>query len=74
MNGEHCWIGCRKFTREDIVKYLELARTQSFDGTTLRLRKHWHTEFPSIQGPWTPFTFRDPKLNVTEFPDVIFIY
>ncbi|XP_011496773.1 PREDICTED: 39S ribosomal protein L43, mitochondrial [Ceratosolen solmsi marchali] len=69
LNGQTHWICCRKFSREDIIKYMELVRTQSFDGSTLRLRKFWHTEFPSIQGPWTPFTFRDPKLNITEFPN-----
>jgi large subunit ribosomal protein L43 len=53
---------------------MELVRTQSFDGSSLRLRKFWHTEFPSIQGPWTPFTFRDPKLNITEWPNVSLLY
>lgn len=49
---------------------MELLRTQSFNGETLRLRKHWHTEFPSIQGPWSPFTFKNPKDNITVFPNV----
>jgi len=70
LSGDIHWIPCRKFSREEVVKYMELVRTQSKDGTTLRLRKYWHTEFPSIQGPWTPFTFKDPKLNITEFPNV----
>lgn len=29
----------------------------------------WHTDYPSIQGPWSPITFRDPKLNLASFPD-----
>lgn len=29
----------------------------------------WYTDHPSIQGPWTPFTFRDPKLNLAEYPN-----
>lgn len=53
---------------------MELVRTESSDGSKLRLRKLWHTEFPSIQGPWTPFTFRNPKLNITEFPSVSFSF
>ncbi|XP_001605426.1 39S ribosomal protein L43, mitochondrial [Nasonia vitripennis] len=69
LNGETHWIPCQKFSREDVVKYMELVRTQSYNGSSLRLRKFWHTEFPSIQGPWTPFTNRDPKLNITEFPN-----
>ncbi|KAL7297949.1 39S ribosomal protein L43, mitochondrial [Trichogramma pretiosum] len=69
LNGETHWISCRQFTRECVVKHMELVRTQSRDGSAMRLRKLWHTEFPSIQGPWTPFTFRDPKLNITELPN-----
>lgn len=58
------------YSREDIVKWMELLRTQFHDGTKLRLRKLWHTEFPSIQGPWTPFTFKDPSHNLVQFPNV----
>lgn len=45
-------------------------RTQAQDGSAMRLRKMWHTEFPSIQGPWSPFTFMNPINNITKFPDV----
>ncbi|KAJ8682471.1 hypothetical protein QAD02_018263 [Eretmocerus hayati] len=69
LNGETHWISCRKFTREEVVKYMELVRTQSHNGSKVKLTQFWHTDFPSIQGPWTPFTFRDPKLNLAEFPN-----
>lgn len=49
---------------------MELLKTQARDGTAKRLRRLWHTDFPSIQGPWTPFTFKDPSLNLAEYPDV----
>lgn len=62
------------YSRNDIVKWMELLRTQIHDSPSVRLRKLWHTEFPSIQGPWTPFTFRDPKLNVAKFPNVSLFY
>lgn len=29
----------------------------------------WHTECPSVQGVWSPFTNMDPALNVTQFPN-----
>lgn len=29
----------------------------------------WHTEVPSIQGPWTPFTLKNPETNLVVFPD-----
>ena len=35
----------------------------------MRLRKEWHTYNPSIQGVWTPFTNKDTRLNVTQFPN-----
>ncbi|XP_054016677.1 39S ribosomal protein L43, mitochondrial [Hylaeus anthracinus] len=69
LNGESHWMCVANYTREDIVQYMELLRTQYHDGTSLRLIKLWRTDFPSIQGPWTPFTFKDPSLNLAKFPD-----
>ncbi|KAK2586598.1 hypothetical protein KPH14_011472 [Odynerus spinipes] len=69
LNGERQWMNVSNYSREDIVKWMELLRTQFHDGTQLRLRKFWHTEYPSIQGTWTPFTFRDPSHNLTKFPN-----
>lgn len=74
MNGDRQWIDVANYSREDVVKWMELLRTQFHDGPSLRLRKLWHTEFPSIQGPWTPFTFRNPMLNLAQFPNVIMLY
>lgn len=69
LNGEKQWMNVSNYSREDIVKWMELLRTQFHDGTKLRLRKLWHTEFPSIQGPWTPLTFKDPSYNLVQFPN-----
>lgn len=69
LNGEKQWMCVSNYDREDIVKWMELLRTQFHDGTKLRLRKYWHTEYPSIQGPWTPITFRNPSENLIEFPN-----
>lgn len=71
MNSDRQWLEVANYSREDVVKWMELLRTQFHDGPSLRLRKLWHTEFPSIQGPWTPFLFRNPMLNLTQFPDVM---
>jgi len=62
------------YTRNDVVKWMELLRTQIHDSASVRLRKLWHTEVPSIQGPWTPFTFREPEVNLTQFPNVIIFF
>lgn len=45
-----------------------MLRGQNGDSSALRLRKMWHTDKPSIQGPWTPFTHRNPELNLVVFP------
>lgn len=50
-------------------KWLNLLRTQAGNNDNIRLRKLWHTDHPSIQGPWTPYTFREPALNLVDFPN-----
>lgn len=69
VNGDKQIIECRNFTKEDITKWLNLLTTQAGNSDNTRLRKLWHTDFPSIQGPWTPFTFKDPSLNLATFPN-----
>lgn len=62
-------IFCKDYTKEEVGKWIELLRTQSGEKTNVRYRKLWHTDNPSIQGPWTPFTFREPSINLTKFPN-----
>lgn len=69
LNGEKQWIGCRNFSRDEVCKWLELVRTQTKDTSDLRMRKMWHTEFPSIQGPWTPFFHWNKEQNIMELPN-----
>lgn len=69
MNGDKEIVPCGNVTREEILKWLELLRTQSGNSKNFRLRKLWHTDSPSLQGPWTPFTFRNPALNLSQFPN-----
>ncbi|XP_023014744.1 mitochondrial ribosomal protein L43 [Leptinotarsa decemlineata] len=69
LNGDQQWLSCRNFTREEIMKWLNLFKTQQKNHTGTRIRKLFHTDHPSIQGPWTPFTFRNPALNLAVFPN-----
>lgn len=48
---------------------MEVLRTQQGDIAGARLKKYQYTDYPSVQGPWTPFTFKDPELNVATLPD-----
>jgi len=52
----------------DICKWVEHARTKS-GVQIMRLRKKWHTDNPSIQGPWNPMVNKDSSLNLRIFPD-----
>lgn len=48
---------------------MELMRTQSSETGVMRYRKMWHTDIPSIQGPWTPWEIKSPQQNLIVYPD-----
>ncbi|VVD03887.1 unnamed protein product [Leptidea sinapis] len=72
LNGSRVWMNFNQKTHSEILKWIENLRTQQDDVAATRLRKYQYTDHPSIQGPWTPFTFKDPELNVAELPNVKF--
>lgn len=59
----------RDSSGDEISKWVELLKNQNGNSSAVRYRKMFHTEVPSIQGPWTPFTHRNPEFNVATFPD-----
>lgn len=69
MNGERHWLNCRNQDEELVIKWIDLMRTQNQNSSEMRLRKLWHTDIPSIQGPWSPYTHKNPELNLVVFPD-----
>ncbi|CAH2062456.1 unnamed protein product, partial [Iphiclides podalirius] len=69
LNGDRVWMNMHNKTHSEITKWIEVLRTQQGDVASTRLRKNQYTDHPSIQGPWTPFTFKDPRLNIAELPD-----
>ena len=56
-------------TPSEICQWVEHLRCRS-GVDIVRTIKSYHTDSPSIQGIWSPFTNKDPKLNVTEFPSL----
>lgn len=67
LNGEREVISCHNFSSQEMIKWLNLYTTRS--GIPLkRYLKMWHTDCPSIQGVWSPFTNLDPALNTAQFP------
>ncbi|XP_045781535.1 39S ribosomal protein L43, mitochondrial [Maniola jurtina] len=69
LNGDKVWMSMHSKTHSEITKWIEVLRTQQGDISGARLRKYQYTDHPSIQGPWTPFTFKDPELNLAQLPD-----
>lgn len=69
VNGDREWHSCRNLGEEEITQWINLMKTQNGSSSSLRLRKMWHTDVPSIQGPWTPFTLKNPANNLVVFPD-----
>lgn len=68
VNGDREWLSCRNSTQAEITKWIELLKTQNGSSSSLRLRKMWHTDVPSIQGPWTPFLLRSPDAHSQAYP------
>ncbi|XP_013195716.2 large ribosomal subunit protein mL43 [Amyelois transitella] len=68
LNGDRVWMSMHNKTHSEITKWIETLRTQQGDISATRLRKYQYTDHPSIQGPWTPWTFKKPELNTAEFP------
>lgn len=69
VNGEDEYIGVSKMPRDEIVKWLDYLRKRP-GIPEMKYLKMWHTDTPSIQGVWSPFTHRNPALNLVEFPQV----
>ena len=67
VNGSVEKVGLLNKPRDQVLKDVELLRTQS-GRDIIKMRKWWHTDNPSIQGMWHPFTNRPTNLNVAEFP------
>ena len=68
MNGNKVDIQVNNFNKEEICKWVEHLRTRS-GADIVRLRRMWHTDTPSIQGVWTPFTNRDRATAAAQFPN-----
>jgi large subunit ribosomal protein L43 len=69
VNGDRRWMSARKQTQEEILKWVNLMTLQAGDTEPIRYRKNWHTDMPSIQGPWTPFLHKNPETNLSSYPN-----
>nr|CAG4650562.1 EOG090X0FS9 [Sida crystallina] len=67
LNGQREYLSCHNFSREEVLKWITYHLTRSGE-PTIRYRKYQHTDYPSIQGVWNPFTNQAPELNLAQFP------
>ena len=67
VNGTKRNVDLNNLSREDVLKEINLLRTQS-GLDIVRIRKQWHTDNPSIQGHWHPFYNKPTQLNMETFP------
>jgi len=62
LNGRKEVHNLEKLNSEDILKTLEILTNKSgFE--IMRIRKNFHTDCPSIQGQWHPFTNKTYDIN-----------
>ena len=69
VNGEKENFSCHNFTSDEMSKWISYLTTRS-GNPSIRFRKFQHTDYPTIQGVWNPFTHQAPELNTAEFPHV----
>lgn len=72
VNGGREWMSLHDMQCEEITKWLEVLRTSAGYGE-MHYKNYHHTDTPSIQGPWTPFTHQPPEKNLTAFPNVRYL-
>lgn len=68
LNGGSQYRAFPKESREEVLKWVDFALTQS-GYPIARFIKNIHTDTPSIQGVWNPFTYKPSWLNITNFPN-----
>ena len=68
VNGNSHKTRLSNMDMDEICKWIELARTRS-GVEIVRKTAPFQTHYPSIQGVWHPFLFKDPSVNLKTFPD-----
>jgi large subunit ribosomal protein L43 len=68
LNGNEHWMTLKNMSREEVGGWLEHHVTRSGEGIK-RYRKPSHSDWPTIQGFWTPFMNMPTDLNISTFPN-----
>lgn len=62
VGGNSKEVEVKNMTPEKIKECVTSLRNESGEKVE-KIRKHWHTENPSIQGTWNPFLHKPPSLR-----------
>lgn len=68
LNGNYHYFSLHRMGCYEIEHWLKWFLTRSGEDM-YKIHIKTASYRPTVQGIWSPFYFRDPKLNVTEFPD-----
>jgi len=68
LNGQSHYFSFYHMSSKQIECWVKWFLTRS-GHDLFRLHENVATYRASVQGIWTPFYFKDPKLNLTEFPN-----
>lgn len=67
LNGQQHYLNFHQMSSKQIEAWISWFLTRS-GNELFKLHRPIATCKPSIQGIWTPFTFRPPDHNLTQFP------
>nr|CAG4643564.1 EOG090X0FS9 [Ilyocryptus agilis] len=67
LNGEREYLSCHNFNRDEVLKWISYLTTRS-GIPVMKFYRYQHTDYPTIQGVWNPFTHQAPEINVAQFP------
>ena len=68
LNGSWHWFNLGNMAPDQVTEWLNYFVERSGEPVK-RFRKPIHTDWPTIQGVWTPFTYLPPELAFGEWPN-----
>jgi len=67
LNGGREWMSLDCMERNEVYKWLDIHRTKA-GYPDMHFKNYQHSDIPSIQGFWTPFTHKPADRAVLSYP------
>jgi len=68
LNGRRAGVHASNFDRVEINRWVNYLRTRSGQ-RIVEFKVNQHTEIPSVQGFWNPFTNSPTDRNIIQYPN-----